>query len=386
RSIAPGRKRGGRLQSESDCFPRQRPLMTRQLEIITGPDKGRVFPLHEGQTLQIGPGPDTLTQLSDRYVSRQHCQLKVENSAVILSDLGSSTGTRVNGIKLERPQPLSPGDIIAIGASELRLVLLDVHQEGTVLLPQTFPSPAPQPAEPCSDSSQLAGRRLGRFHIECELARGQTSAVYRARTLDKGQVVALKVLLPELADQAELVQRFLTNMKVMQSLRHPNLVEVYEADRTHGFCWMAMEYVEGKSLKQVIDGIGMFGILDWRYALRVAIHATRGLVFASSKAILHRNITPKNILIRQADNCAKLADMLLAKAFEGADSPLLSMRGKLCSDMGYQAPERVDSKPVADARTDLYELGATLYALLTGRPPCVASNPVAMIDKLTKEM
>jgi len=360
--------------------------MLGQLEVIAGPDKGRSFPLDEGQVFQIGRGPSTHTKLSDRCVSRQHCQLKVENSMVVLSDLGSSTGTRVNGIKIEQPQRLLPGDVITMGTSELRLDMLDVHQEGTALLPAAIRSPAPPSAERLSDLSQLVGKRLGHFTIERELAQGQTSVVFRARAIDEGQIVALKVLRPELADQADLVKRFLSNMKLMQALRHPNLVEVYKADRTDALCWMTMEYVEGKSLKQIINGIGMFGILDWRYALRVAVHVTRGLAFAQSKAILHRNITPKNILIRQADNVAKLADMLLAKVFEGTDNLLLSIRGKLCSDMGYQAPERVASKPVADSRTDLYELGATIYALLTGHPPCVGSNPVNIVDKLKNEI
>lgn len=383
--------------------------MNGQLEIIAGPDKGRVFPFQEGQELLLGRGVDTTTRLADPYASRHHCRLKIENGAVVLSDLGSTTGTRVNGVDVGQPQTLAAGDVITVGATELRLEIFGVHEEGTMRLPpgglksvqavdKTAPlpartSPPPQPAPPartgpppapprCTDLADLVGTRLKKFDIDKQLAQGQSSAVFKAREFDSGRVVALKLLLPKLVEEADLVQRFLSNMKIMQSLRHPNLVEVYEAERDNAYCWMSMEYVEGSSLKHVIEGIGMAGILDWRYALRVAIHVTRGLVFAASKALLHRNITPKNILIRQADNVAKLSDMLLAKAVESAQSPVLSSRGQWWSEMGYLAPERVAVNPVADARTDLYELGATVYALLTGHPPCVDTNPVQMIDKL----
>lgn len=391
--------------------------MLGRLEIIAGPDKGRSFPLHEGLLTQIGRGANTLTQLSDPYVSRQHCQLKVENDLVEVTDLGSSTGTRVNGLRIDAPLTLQSGDVIGIGSTQFLLHLAGLHEEGTIRLPAGQvdamissnrpkkpaaaitvkaepPTPSPVPPEASvlpllhshhgfeGDLSCLVGKRLGRFTVDKELARGRSSVVFRASSADREKPVALKVLLPELTEQADLVGRFLATMKAIQPLRHPNLVEIYEADRSPEYCWLAMEFVEGKSLKQVIDGIGMVGILDWRYALRVAIHVTRGLTFALANGFVHRNICPKSILIRQVDNVAKLGDMTMAKIFEGADSNIVSVRGQLVVDLGYMAPERIAETPVADARTDLYELGATIYALLTGRPPCQGTTHAETIEKL----
>jgi len=182
--------------------------------------------------------------------------------------------------------------------------------------------------------------------------------------------VAFKVLGPEYSHSAEGFRRFSRVVQTVVGLRHENLVGVYAAaGKSQSLCWIAMEYVDGESLTEVILRIGPANMLDWRYTLRVAAHVARALELAHQRHIIHRNITPANILIRKVDNLAKLNDLILAKATEGMLSRQVTRPGELLGDLRYMPPERTLDEQRLDARSDIYSLGATLYALLTGRPP-----------------
>ena len=129
-----------------------------------------------------------------------------------------------------------------------------------------------------------------------------------------------------------------------------------------------MEYVAGENMKQVIERIGVAGMLDWRYAFKVAVHVARALEYAHGENILHRNVTPTNILLDAPTKVVKLGDLMLAKALEGGTQ--ITRPGELVGDIVYMSPERTRGIPEEiDARSDLYGLGATVYALLAGRPP-----------------
>jgi serine/threonine protein kinase len=161
-------------------------------------------------------------------------------------------------------------------------------------------------------------------------------------------------------------------------------VALYGAGKTSGYCWAAMEYVEGESLTQVIQRIGVAGMLDWRHALRVAIHIGLALDYAHRRQIIHRNIAPPNILMRTADGAAKLGDLMLAKALEGGQGRQITRPGELLGDVNYMSPERTHSAADVDGRSDIYSLGATVYALLTGRPPFADMSLVETITKIRK--
>ena len=130
-----------------------------------------------------------------------------------------------------------------------------------------------------------------------------------------------------------------------------------------------MEYVAGESMTAVIRRIGIEGMLDWREAFRVAVHIGRALQTAFEQNIIHRNVTPANIVRRHADRVCLLGDLMLAKALEGTLAKQVTMPGQLIGDVAYMPPERTRDTQTADHRSDIYGLGATLYALLTGRPP-----------------
>jgi len=230
--------------------------------------------------------------------------------------------------------------------------------------------------------SELVGQTLGHVRIDATIARGQSGMVFKGQDTRADRAVALKVLWPEFSRHEEEVQRFVRAMKTTLPLRHPNLVALCGAGKTGNYCWIAMEYVDGESLTQVIQRIGAAGMLDWRNALRVAIHVGRALDFAESHQIIHRNIKPSNILIQHSDKLTKLGDLMLAKALEGVMAKDVTRPGELLGDVAYMAPERTRGGGAVDGRSDLYGLGATVYAVLTGRPPFSALALPELIQKI----
>ena len=115
-----------------------------------------------------------------------------------------------------------------------------------------------------------------------------------------------------------------------------------------------MEYVAGENLTEVIQRLGIAGMLDWRHAYRVAVHIGRALVYAHGEEIVHRNVTPKNILVEATTKTAKLGDLMLAKALEGG--PQYTRPGELLGDVVYMSPERTRGMTEVDVRSDLYGL------------------------------
>src|SRR5205807_7499218 len=134
--------------------------------------------------------------------------------------------------------------------------------------------------EKAGQLADLVGQTLAHFHMEAAIARGQSGMVFKAGDKREERTVALKVLWPEFSKNEEEMQRFVRAMKTVLPLRHANLVTLYGAGKAGNYCWIAMEYVDGESLTQVIQRIGAAGMLDWRNALRVAVHVARALEFA----------------------------------------------------------------------------------------------------------
>ena len=199
--------------------------------------------------------------------------------------------------------------------------------------------------------------------------------LFRAQDTDKNRQAAVKVLSPESTSNDQERERFVRAVQTMINVKHPNLVELYGAGKQGPFCWAAMEFIEGSSILEIIDVTGVEGMLDWREAFRVAVHIGRALQCAYEHKIIHRNVTPQNLMVRKSDNVVKLCDLMLAKALEGAQARQVTMSGQIVGDIAYMSPEGTGGgdSPV-DGRSDIYGLGATLYALLTGRAPFKARS------------
>jgi serine/threonine protein kinase len=352
--------------------------MAKQLVVIAGPDKGRTFPIPDVDPLLVGRSKTTETKLNDPHVSRVHCQVQIEDGKAMLTDSGSAAGTFVNGKKVAQQQ-LRTGDVIKVGDTQLKFV--DDADEGTTIAPGAVATPKPV-AVPSERLADLEGKTLAHYEIGTIIAKGQSGFIFEARDTKENRQVALKVLKPEFSKNDDEMQRFIRGMKTVLPLRHPNLVALYGAGKNGPYCYMAMEYVDGESLTQVIQRIGTAGMLDWRNALRVAIHLGRALDYASQQGIVHRNITPQNVLIRASDKLTKLGDLMLAKAMEGSMAQQITRPGEIVGDINYMSPERTRGTADIDERSDIFSLGALVYALLTGRPPFEGGTLVETITKI----
>lgn len=361
-------------------IPETRPVSI-EFFVISGPDKDRHYTLNVGPDLMLGRSAQAHYQLADPRVSRNHCQVLLDGDAVTVICNGGSGGTFVNGNKVQRAN-LKPGDVLRVGETQLRLQMGDLPVE----VARAQSSGAKYPAVPKGGPSKLdqlqamVGQTIAHYEVNMVIGTGRTSVVFHATDTKDDRPVALKVLQPEFASDEGDVQRFIRAVKTMLPLQHPNLIKLYGAGRNGPHCWVAMEYIAGENLQQVIDRIGVAGMLDWRNAFRIGVHVARGLEYINDQSIIHRNVTPTNILLEATSKTAKLGDVMLAKAMEGIMQKQITRPGEIVGDVAYMSPERTRGPEDVDARSDLYGLGATLYALLTGKPPFGGTT---LVEKVT---
>jgi len=354
--------------------------MSVELTVVSGQDEQRVIPLSPGTT-SVGRSTKAQLQLGDLSISRQHCVFDVGDASVTIADAGSSSGTFVNGQQVGE-QSLKSGDEIRLGDTTLQIHIGAAEQK--TVMPAVRREDAPPAAS--SKLPDLSGKTIHDYEIVRTLGEGRTGVIYLAKDQKKDRDVALKILKPEVSENKESMQRFVRAMKTMFAVRHDNLVRIYNAGKTAELTWVAMEYVEGESMDSVIRRIGTAGMLDWEYAFRVAIHSARALEAAAEHNIIHRNIRPENILMRESDQVVKIGDTMLAKALEGSMAKQITLPGQLIGDLAYMSPEQTSNADAADGRSDIYALGATCYALLTGRPPFEAHSFPALLEKIRTEV
>jgi serine/threonine protein kinase len=351
--------------------------MPKELRVIAGPDKGQFYRLFEGHPLLLGRSRHAFSPLKDLQVSRVHCEVELEDGQVHATDMESGGGTFLNGKRIQEDY-LKNGDVLLIGQTQLQLHI--DAEDAAAARPTAAP---PKQTVLVGDRLQeLSGKTLSHFHVGKLHARGQSGLIFEARDFKDDSTVALKVLFPGATRNAKELRRFVRSMRTVMPLRHPNLVTLLGAGKSGPYCWVAMEFVDGESLSQVIQRIGVAGMLDWRHAFRVAAHLTRALEYAHENSIIHRNLTPQNILIRKSDKMTKLGDLMLAKALEGALAEQLTRPGEILGDLRYMSPERTAGDPNVDGRSDLYSLGALVYAMMTGRPPFEGNSLVETILKI----
>jgi len=215
---------------------------------------------------------------------------------------------------------------------------------------------------------------------------GGMGAVYKARQTKLGRLVALKVLSSALAGDAEFLERFDREARVLGRLNHPGIVTVFDSGMAGPCAYLLMEYVDGVNLRQAMQSGGFTP----REALAVTQEICSALEYAHGQGILHRDIKPENILI-DGTGRVKIADFGIAKLVgdQGPDHATLTMKGAVLGSMSYMAPEQFDAPGDVDQRADIYSLGVVLYELLTGElprgrfgPPSDKSAVDARIDEI----
>ena len=228
----------------------------------------------------------------------------------------------------------------------------------------------------------LAGEVFAGCRVKELLKRTLSGQVFRATDLTTQQDVALKIFDQVALSDDRACQRFVRAIDLMRGLRHPHLVAMLAAGVESGRCCTVSEFVEGENAADLIRRIGIVGMLDWRTTLRIGRDICAALVFAEEQGIVHRHITPQNILIRKSDGTALLNDLLLARSLNDDAAGRLTQPGELLGAVPFLSPEQVGSGYTIDHRSDLYQLGATLYALLTGRPPGEGRNVADVVQRI----
>ncbi len=255
---------------------------------------------------------------------------------------------------------------------------------------------------PRSTDALVAGVELDGFRIVRELGRGGMAVVYLAEQLELRRSVALKVLRPGLALDSRHVERFKREALTIARLQHPHIVQVHAVGETRGYHWLAMEFVEGPTLAEVLDRLAqsavpcaqwaaadlaraaglpsLAGLGSYERALCALLApVARALGTAHDLGLVHRDVKPSNILI-QRDGRALIADFGLAK---GEGDPGLSLSGQPVGTPYYMSPEQAEMTTRAvDQRSDVYSFGVTLYESLSGRRPFEGDTVLAVLDAI----
>src|SRR6266700_5466909 len=216
-----------------------------------------------------------------------------------------------------------------------------------------------------------SGTKLGPYEIQSALGAGGMGEVYRARDTRLERTVAIKILPQHLSDSAEAKQRFEREARAVSSLSHPNICHLYDVGQQDGISYLVMEYLEGETLADRLRK----GPLPLEQVLRVGAEICEGLEKAHRSGVVHRDLKPSNIMLTKSG--AKLMDFGLAKAastvITGSSSQSLvtmsrplTTEGTIVGTFQYMSPEQIEGKE-ADARSDIFALGAVLYEMVTGK-------------------
>ena len=215
-----------------------------------------------------------------------------------------------------------------------------------------------------------------RYAVLEELGRGGMGIVYRVRDLETDDVVAVKVLRPDLGLDEHMIARFKTELKLSRRVTHRNVCRIHDINRYEDLTYISMEYVEGENLRRVLDRLGALNV---RKGVELIRQICEGLREAHAQGITHRDLKPENIMLDKAGN-VKVMDFGIARL---ASKPATSSM-PIMGTPAYMSPEQAEGKPV-DTRADIYSLGLLMYETFTGRTAFAGDTPLAVALKQIRE-
>jgi eukaryotic-like serine/threonine-protein kinase len=218
----------------------------------------------------------------------------------------------------------------------------------------------------------------GRHQILKELGKGSMGVVYKAHDPQIDRLVALKVLRPDRVSTQAFLQRFMKEARAIGRLSHPNIVVVYDVGEEHGTVYIAMEFLEGKPLDEIVKSESF----QSDEIIELGVQVAEALDYAHRKGVVHRDIKPSNIIV-QPDGQIKITDFGIAH-MEDPEVTQQTQAGEILGTPAYMSPEQVLSQPV-DGRSDLFSLGVILYELATGKRPFRGENLAAIFRSITDE-
>jgi serine/threonine-protein kinase len=219
-----------------------------------------------------------------------------------------------------------------------------------------------------------------RYEIRSRIGRGGMADVFLAHDRLLDRPVAVKVLFPEYATDPSFVERFRREAQAAANLNHPNIVGVYDWGRQGSTYFIVMEYVDGKSLADILRTRGRLSAMQ---SAEIASEVAAALGFAHTNGMIHRDIKPANILVA-TNGTVKVADFGIARAVNTATQENLTQAGAVMGTATYFSPEQAQGLAI-DARSDLYSLGVVMYETVAGRPPFTGDNPVTIAYRQVHE-
>lgn len=219
-------------------------------------------------------------------------------------------------------------------------------------------------------ATKAAVAEIPGYQILEKLGQGSMGVVYKARQLSINRIVALKVLRKSLATNREFLERFRREAEMAGQLSSNYIVQAIDAGDAHGHHYFVMEYVDGRTVREELERGKVY---EEREALEIVLHVAEALQHAHKKGLVHRDIKPDNIIFTP-EGVAKLADLGLARP-TADEHWAKAEEGLAIGTPYYISPEQIRGSKDVDARADIYSLGATLYHMLTGRPPFPGKTP-----------
>lgn len=220
--------------------------------------------------------------------------------------------------------------------------------------------------------------RISHFKILGKIGKGGMGDIYKAIQQPLNRIVALKVLPPNLSRDGEFAKRFEIEAKAISLLQHQNIVSIFDYGEEDGLQYFAMQFVDGTDLGRHIAENKMLPLAE---VIDLSKQICRGLRYAHSCNIIHRDIKPQNVLLEK-NGVVRLSDFGIAKIFSGTN---ITMTGSAVGTPEYMSPEQAQGKPL-DAQTDIYSLGIVMYEMVTRHPPFVGNNPMAVAYKQVHEL
>ncbi|TWU06473.1 serine/threonine protein kinase [Stieleria varia] len=268
--------------------------------------------------------------------------------------------------RLERGERPDPADYLLANpehAEELRSFFRNHHwMENT---------PPPEP-------TSLVGTQVGPYEIEAEIARGGMGVVYRARQQGLQRPVALKLISSGLLAGAEERKRFRIEAEAAARLHHPGIISIHEIGSWKGYEYFSMTLVEGPTLQHHVNR----PTFDDTVSARIVRDVARAVAYAHDEGIVHRDLKPENILLCKDDR-PLVTDFGLAKWHR--EGTMITRTGQVLGTPHYMSPEQASGQSAGDVATDVYSLGAILYALLTGHPPHEGKTAAEILQKVVQE-
>lgn len=410
------------------------------LVAVKGDDEGKLFRLAEGETKVIGRSSRCDIALRDIGISRQHCRIRIAAGTLYFSDLESKNGTFINGKQIRGEVTLTDGDVIDLAGSRLVVqaesppaveepqeaaapgqvtdgdrdgpsveIRPDADAEPTVsraadtsgeslmgafecYLEPRFPDAPPSEGDERSGGVQadiaapppaerFIGATIGGCLIQELIGEDPISHIYRGTQVSMERPVALKLLLPDMTHNRRVVEQFIQAARAAGKLSHPNIVQVYDAGEAEGVYFVALELVDGRSVRQLLEARSPNKGLPLKQAVEIAEQIAGALEYAHSHSVIHRHITPDQILVTR-HGIAKLAGLGFAQSLDDSAARRPDPPAKQMERLCFSAPEVLAAPTPATVRSDIYSLGAVLFVIVTGIAPFEGNTKSEIVERI----